>query len=178
MFAKKGLWPFGELDSILDVACGLALKSKYIPAKCRVGVDIYDKYFAHIEAHVPYVTIRYDVRHLLDIFQPKSFDVIIATDIVEHLEKEEALDMISQCEIIAKKAVILETPSGFVPQNIDILGYGGHEFQTHRSGWNQKELEKLGYSVFTRPYEMSEAKRHTELDVERQIELLDAIKML
>ena len=59
---------------MLDVACGLSLKSKYIPAQIRVGVDIYDKYFDNIESEVPYVVIKYDVRKLSDIFIPNSLD--------------------------------------------------------------------------------------------------------
>ena len=180
LFSKEKLWPFkeGEIVSILDVACGLSLKSKFIPAQIRVGVDIYEKYFSHIESEVPYVVIKYDVRKLREIFQPNSFDLIIALDVIEHLEKEESLDMIKQCEEIARKAVILETPLGHIPQNLDILGHGGHEFQTHRCGWETQELKDLGYEVFTRDYEMSNVKRHTEIDVETNIKLIDAIKFL
>ncbi len=180
IFSERNMWPFGDKDivSILDVACGLSLKSKFIPADIRVGVDIYEKYFEHIEADVPYVVLKYDVRKLSDIFVPKSFDLVIALDVIEHLEKEESLAMIKQCEQIARKAVVLETPLGYIPQNIDILGHGGHEFQTHRCGWEAEELENLGYTVITRDYEMSQAKRHTDLEVASHIKMIDAIKIL
>lgn len=180
LFMEAGMWPWKdeEIISILDVACGLSLKSKFIPAKIRVGVDIFEKYFEHIEADVPFVVIKYDVRKLHEIFLPKSFDLVIALDIIEHLEKEESLDMIKQCEKIARKAVILETPSGYIPQNLDILGYGGHEYQTHRCGFEKEELEKMGYNVLKRDYTMSNVKRHTELDVPTNVQLLDAIKFI
>lgn len=180
IFSDQNLWRFkeGEIVSILDVACGLSLKSKFIPATIRVGVDIYDKYFEHIEAEVPYVVIKYDVRRLEEIFVPKSFDLVIALDIIEHLEKDESLSMIKQCEEIAKKAVILETPKGYTPQDIDIWGYGGHTYQTHRCGWEPEELEGLGYNVIVRDYMMSDVKRHTELDVDPSIQLMDAIKFV
>jgi SAM-dependent methyltransferase len=180
IFGKADLWPWknGEIISILDVACGLSLKSKFIPAQIRVGVDIYDKYFDHIEAEVPYVVMKYDVRKLNEIFVPKSFDLVIALDIIEHLEKQESLDMIAQCEKIARKGVILETPNGYIPQNLDILGHGGHEFQTHRCGWDPAELEKLGYKVIVRDYKMSNAKRHDKLDIDPNIQLIDAIKFV
>lgn len=180
IFKNAGLWPWrnGEIVSILDVACGLSLKSKFIPSQIRVGVDIFEKYFDYIEATVPYVLIKYDVRRLKEIFMPRSFDLVIAADIIEHFEKKEALDMIKQCEVIAIKGVILETPLGYVPQNIDILGHGGHEFQTHRCGWEVNELEKLGYSTIVRDYKMSGAKRHTDIDVEPNIKLIEAIKQI
>ncbi len=180
IFSERNLWPFkdGDIISILDVACGLSLKSKFIPAQIRVGVDIFDTYFDHIEADVPYVVVRHDVRTLDEIFMQKSFDLVLALDIIEHLEKEESLSMIAQCEKIARKAVILETPKGFIPQNIDILGHGGHTYQSHRCGWEPEELEKLGYSVVVRDYQMSSAKRHTDLDVDPSIQLMDAIKLI
>lgn len=180
IFLKHKLWPFkeGEIVSILDVACGLSLKSKFLTAQIRVGVDIYDKYFEHIESNVPYVVIKYDVRKLNEIFMPKSFDLVIALDIIEHLEKKESLAMIAQCEKIARKAVILETPKGYIPQNLDIQGHGGHTYQTHRCGWEIKELEDLGYSVIVRDYQMSKIKRHTDMEVDPSIQLMDAIKFL
>lgn len=178
IFEAQGLWPWGDREfvSILDVACGLSLKSKFLPARIRVGVDIHEEYFKHIEADVPYVTLKLDVRELGRVFQPQSFDLVLALDIIEHLEKAEALALIADCERIARDAVILETPLGYVPQNIDIQGHGGDVWQTHRSGWEAEELEGLGYSVVRRPYRMADVKRHTEVDVAPDITILDAIK--
>lgn len=171
-------WKLPNDITILDVACGLSLRSQYIPASVRVGVDIYAEYFKHIQSTVPYSVVKYDVRKLSEIFVDKSFDLVIALDIVEHLEKEEGLELIKQCEKIARKAVIIETPLGYVPQNIDILGHGGHQWQTHRSAWLLKDFSKLGYKSNVRKYRMTSKKRHTEIDVDRDIKLIDAIKYL
>lgn len=180
IFADAGLWPWkeGEIVSVLDVACGLSLKSKYIPAQIRVGVDIYEPYFQHIQADVPYVVIKYDIRHLRDIFLPKSFDLVIALDIIEHITKEEGIELMRQCEDIARKGVIFETPKGYIPQNLDIQGHGGHEWQTHRSGWEPEEFTGHGYKVISRAYHMTDAKRHTDIDVERDVSLIEAIKYM
>lgn len=169
-------WKLPNDITILDVACGLSLRSKYIPASLRVGVDIYPKYFKHIKSDVPYAVLKYDVRKLDEIFAPNSFDLVIALDIVEHLEKDEAFQLIKQCEKIARKAVIIETPEGYVPQNIDILGHGGHEWQTHRSGWSVHDFERRGYETKLRKYRMTDKKRHTEIKINPEINLIDAIK--
>lgn len=179
IFEREGLWPWkdDEIVSVLDAACGLSLKSKYIPAQIRVGVDIHEKYFEFIESEVPYVTVKYDIRKLEEIFMPKSFDIVIALDVVEHLEKEESLDLLRQCEKIARKAVIIETPRGYVPQNMDIQGHGADEWQTHRCGWEVEEFQNLGYKTVVRKYAMQDVKRHTEIeDIDPNIELIDAIK--
>lgn len=167
-----------DFSSVLDVGCGLSLKSKFIKADIRVGVDIFPEYFNHIEAEVPYVVIKYDATRLHEIFVPKSFDLVIALDIIEHIEKSDAIFMIRELEKIARKAVILETPEGFVPQNIDILGWGGDRYQTHRSGWEKKELEDMGYEVRMRNYIMDDVRRHRTQEVLRDIRLMDAIKLL
>lgn len=180
IFKDAGFWPWkdNEIVSILDVACGLSLKSKFIPAQIRVGVDIYEKYFEHIESDVPYVVIKHDVRRLRDMFISKSFDLVLVLNIIAYLDKEDSLDMIKQCEDIAKKAVIIETPRGYIPQNLDILGHGGHEFLTSRCGWEVEELESLGYTAFTRNYTMSDVKKHTEIEVDTNIHLINAIKFM
>jgi hypothetical protein len=175
---RNNLWPFGPINSVLDVACGLSLKSKFLEPKIIVGVDIYSQYFQKIECSIPYTVIKYDVRHLLDIFQPRSFEVVYALDIIEHLEKHESLSLIEQCKIIATKAVVVETPLGYIPQNLDILGYGGHEYQTHRCGWEVEELQSLDFSCITRSYTMSNVKRHTEIEVDPQITFIDAIHFI
>ena len=180
IFSDHKLWPFkkGEIVSILDVACGLSLKSKFIPAQIRVGVDFYEPYFKHIESDVPYVVLKHDVRKLNEICVPKSFDIVLALDIIEHLEKKESLALLKQCEKIARKAVILETPKGYVPQNIDIWGWGGHSGQTHRCGWEPRELQRLGYKTIVRDYRMSDKKRHTKIAVDPNIQLINAIKFI
>ena len=181
IFKRANLWPWkeGEIVSVLDVACGLALKSKYIPAQIRVGVDIYEPYFEHIESDVPYVVIKQDVRKLRDIFVPKSFDLVIACDILEHLEKHETEGMLDQLEQIAKKAVLVECPKGFIPQDMDILGHGGDHWQTHRSAWEPEDLEKRGYKVLIRDYLMSNKKRHSTItDIDPHVQMLDAVKFI
>ena len=92
------LWPYkdGEIETVLDVACGLSLKSKFLGAKHIVGVDIYEPYLRAIQCATPYSVVKYDVRKLSDIFLSESFDVVYALDIIEHLEKEEGYAFLKQ----------------------------------------------------------------------------------
>jgi Methyltransferase domain len=176
IFAREGLYPKQRISTILDVACGLSLKSQYLEADIRVGVDIYRPYLAKIDAKVPFTTVVADVRKLDEVFIERSFDLVLMLDIIEHIEKDESLALLKTAERLAKVAVNIETPEGYVPQNIDIWGHGGDEFQTHRCGWEKAELEALGYQVLRRPYTMQNIRRHTEIDVPVDIHLLDGIK--
>jgi hypothetical protein len=176
IFTAAGLWPDRPIRSVLDVVCGLSLKSQYVPADVRVGVDVYRPYLQAVEADCPHVLVNAHVAELARLFLPKSFDLVMALDIVEHMEKDAALAMLRDCEQIARVAVIVETPSGYVPQDIDIWDRGGDHWQTHRSGWTAKDFESLGYAVLSRPYRMSDAKRHSTESVNSSINMLDAIK--
>ena len=178
IFAREGLYPKQKIGSILDVACGLSLKSQYLQADIRVGVDIYRPYLEKIDAKVPFTTVVHDVRKLDEVFIDKSFDIVLMLDIIEHLEKHESLALIETATRLARVAVIVETPEGYVPQNIDIWGHGGDEWQTHRCGWEKAELEGMGFKVLRRPYTMQNIRRHTEIDVPVDIHLLDGIKLV
>lgn len=176
IFERAELYPKQKISTVLDVACGLSLKSQYIDAEIRVGVDIYRPYLEKIDAKVPFVTVVHDVRKLDEVFMARSFDIVLMLDIIEHLEKDESLALLRTAERLAKVAVIIETPEGFIPQNIDIWGHGGDEWQTHRCGWEKLELEELGYKVIRRPYTMQNIRRHTEVEVPVDVNLLDGIK--
>jgi hypothetical protein len=176
IFERKGLYPTKKIKTVLDVGCGLSLKSQYIDAEIRVGVDIYRPYLKKIETEVPYVAINADALTIGNLFIPRSFDLVLLLDIIEHLKKTDALRLLCMAEEIAQVAVIVETPKGYIPQDIDIWDLDGHTYQTHRSGWEPEEFVARGYQVVLRDYMMSNAKRHTELDVDPHIVMIDAIR--
>lgn len=130
--------------SILDVGCGnnspLRLLSK--PYK-MVGVDGFDKAIAESKQrkiHQEY--ILGDVRKLTRKFDKKSFDCVIALDVIEHLTKEEGYIFLANLEKIAGKRVILVTPNGFIEQ------YKEHnKLQEHLSAWTTEDFQKIGYKV-------------------------------
>lgn len=178
IFEQKNLYPVNKIRTVLDVGCGLSLKSQYIDAEFRVGIDIYFPYLKKIGSKVPYVAVNADALQIGNLFLPHSFDLVLLLDIIEHLQKDDSMRLLSLAEKIARVAVIIETPKGYIPQNIDILGFDGHTYQTHRSSWEPEEFIAQGYKVVLRNYTMSKIKRHTELEVDPNIVMIDAIKRL
>lgn len=172
------LYPAGPINTVLDVGCGLSFKSQYIKAAIRIGLDVYRPYLEKVDASCPHVLINSPAADIDKLFLPKSFDIVLLLDVVEHIEKVEALVLIAKAEALARRAVVIETPSGYLPQNIDILGLGGDDFQTHRCGFEAEELKDLGYRIILRDYTLSDAKRHTTDVSPRTITMIDAIKRL
>lgn len=178
LFKSKKLFPKGKIKSILDLGCGLSLKSQYMTHDFIVGVDIYSKYLEKVSTKKNVALIKHDLKKISNLFLPKSFDIVLILDVLEHLNKKDSFKLLKDAEKIAKKAVIIETPLGFIPQNIDIWKLGGDKYQTHRSSWKVSDFEKRGYKYFLRDYKMSNVKRHTKIKSDINVKLIDAIKII
>lgn len=137
-----------ELDdckSILDLGCGSSSSIKYLQKNFySVGVDIFKPSIEKSKRegiHNEYILM--DVLDIDKIFQPNSFDCVLALELIEHLEKKDGIRLIEMMEKIAKKKVIIITPNGFLPQE----EYDGNIWQIHKSGWSAGEMRKRGYRV-------------------------------
>lgn len=164
-----------HVESILDVGCGLSLQSRFIETDDRVGLDIYQPFLERIETHVDYTAINADALDIDKLYAENSFDVVLLVYILEHLDKESGLRLMEMAEHIARRVVYVQVPHGFIPQNIDIWGEGGNEYQTHRSGWFPEEFMQRGYWTIERDYTMRDIKRHDRWRVEPKIKSINAM---
>lgn len=133
-------------ESILDLACGQGKPMELIKYKMKVkysvGVDLFEPYLKEARAkkiHTKY--ILGDIRKVK--FPPRSFDIVIASHVLEHLTKNEAWKVLSNMEKIAKKQVIMVAPIGmhYHPAS------DGNIYQIHKSAFIPKDLEERGYNI-------------------------------
>lgn len=131
--------------TVLDVACGTGIPMSTLNKfkQYRVtGVDLFEPYLQIVRKRDIYENaVKADIRNLP--FPEKSFDVVIALHIIEHLEKEEGIAFMRQLEKIARKKVIIATPNGFLRQD----GYDNNYLQEHKCGWYPEEMINYGYTV-------------------------------
>ena len=144
-------------ESILDVGCGGSgyeshkfddWWNRFVFFKKRVGIDIYQKEIDWRILHFPQDT--FIIMNAIDIdkqFGEKSFDVVHCQNVVEHLEKDKAIELIKKMEKIARKQIILGTPKGF--RQSDEATLARNPFEEHKFAFTKEELEKLGYNVIT-----------------------------
>lgn len=130
---------------ILDVGCGRFSSLQNLKKDCyKVGLDIYPPYIdksKKLLVHDRYVVG--DARNLP--FESDSFDCAVATEVIEHLTKEDGLKMIREMERVARKKIILTTPNGFLPT---YAGPDDNPRETHLCGYTAAELKKLGFRVW------------------------------
>jgi SAM-dependent methyltransferase len=74
----------------------------------------------------------------------KGFDVVIASHVIEHLDRDQGMEFLRALELTGRQLVYVETPHGFQPQ----AAWDGNPFQRHLSGWFPWDFEARGYTVF------------------------------
>ena len=133
-------------NSILDVGCGSNSPLRNISkVDYCVGVDIFEPWINKSEKdkiHDKYYKL--DVLKLDSVFTEKSFDCVVALDLLEHLTKEEGNKLLKSVEKLAKKKVIIFTTNGYVPQQES----DNNPWNVHKSGWTTNEMKQRGYRVF------------------------------
>ncbi len=73
----------------------------------------------------------------------RSVDGAVASHVIEHVSREDGLRLIAELERVARRASVVVTPNGFLPQR----PRDGNPWQEHLSGWTAADLQALGYRV-------------------------------
>jgi len=137
-----------DCESVLDLCCGFGEKLACTRAGFRVGVDIHKPYLdvaCKKWGNRIYFVWEDALSYAFSCAYP--FDGILLIDAIEHLEKQRGLDLISRCQEIAKRRLIVFTPEGVCPQDHDTYEMGGDYAQTHKSTWTAEEMRTLGFKV-------------------------------
>lgn len=148
-------------DTVLDIGCGVMQATMDTwkgyddgRIKCRsiVGIDAYRPYLERIK-DIPGVSAVEGNATDLSRFVDKSFDVCLALDLVEHLELADALHLMDEAERIARRKVLIFTPSEYYENaalgfdHILYSPYGKNELQRHRSLISQQAFKERGYQI-------------------------------
>lgn len=92
------------------------------------------------------IVVQATLQDCVNLFRPRSFDHICITDVIEHIERDEVLPLIEPLCRIARIAVHVMTPIGFVEQSgyrldgKDPWGLNGQVWQKHVSGWTPDDF--------------------------------------
>jgi SAM-dependent methyltransferase len=131
--------------SVLDVGCGAGSPlADFAAGRFTVGVDLsMPDLAAARRAGTHAALVRADARALAAVFRPASVDAVVALDLIEHLERAEALALLDALARVARRRIVVFTPNGFVPQP----PAPENPHQAHRSGFDVAELRARGFRV-------------------------------
>lgn len=135
--------------SLLDVGSGLCINLDQFQCNLILALEIHRPYLQKRKVNKPHIIpINADALQMNSLFLPKTISTVSLIDSIEHFTKDDGLKLLKMAEKIANKRVVIFTPRGFFPQKgFDLYQLDGEKFQEHRSGWEVKELLKLGYEV-------------------------------
>jgi len=139
----------GMYQKLLDIGCGNYGWNHYCfnfleKVQFKVGLD------ANIDRLRTYkgtdwVVLYYDLNEKLP-FLDKTFDICVCLDVIEHLPKDTAIDLILQMQMIGKDVVIY-TPEGFFDTLLHQKEYVYSDLDVHKCGFTAEELRDLGFHV-------------------------------
>jgi SAM-dependent methyltransferase len=131
-----------DTDRVLDVGCSVGTGSMVLEARPAFGTDIHLESLQQARAagrRAPVICA--DVVSLP--FADESYDVVVALDVLEHLDPDTGVRFIAELLRVSARDLIVLTPSGFDPQPAQ----PDQPWMEHRSGWTAGQLEDLGLDV-------------------------------
>ena len=142
------------VKTLLDVGCGKGLVGRFITRSGKyltVGAEIFKPDLKEARKNQSHnVFVQCDARSLP--FRRESFDVVLCSEVLEHVDKPEGIKLIQDLENIARRKVLLSTPAGLLPTDPETNRAHEEEnnpYQEHRAGWRANELKALGYRVYS-----------------------------
>lgn len=142
-----------DMETILDLGCGNGDFMKDISYGEKwniIGVELDKDSINRASQSYAYSKVtRGDITKLPNSIVKKKYDVVIATQVVEHLDKKNGLISLEKWEQLANKKVIISTSVGFI--KFDRVEKNRPEInvlQKHLSGWNVQEFKLKGYQVY------------------------------
>lgn len=140
----KGLFPT-DSKTVLDLGCGKGIAGELLNSNHSydfIGVDIFSPYVRICQKSGYYKkVIRKDLTKVN--LKRNSYDAILLLQVLEHLTKEEALELLDNVVKASRKCVIVSLPNGDCSQE----EYEENKHHEHKSKWNPKDLQKLGFEV-------------------------------
>src|SRR3990172_1409217 len=135
--------------TVLDLGCsdGALMAKINSDRKYKItGVDIFKPDLAKAKLTGVYQKLVH--KDIMQLKLKQKFDVVIASQVIEHLSKKEGRKLVDKMESLAGKRVIIGTTVGYLPYEPLQGDDSGNIHQEHKSGWQVDEFRKLGYKVY------------------------------
>lgn len=141
-----------DIKTILDLGCGSGDFMKDISYGEKwsiIGVELDNDSIDQARRSKIYNrVIKGNITKLSKSITREKYDVVIATQAIEHLDKKRGLISLKKWEQLADKKVIISTSVGFIKfDRVEKKGPEINVLQKHLSGWYVHEFQSRGYEV-------------------------------
>jgi len=129
-------------DVVLDLGCGIGGATGRLGA-VHVGVDVFRPYLDSVKREI--VVIEGLLPQCMSRFLDDSFDVVLMLDVLEHMQRSQAMFMLEDSKRVARRSVIAFTPEGFMEQDEEVgglapWGFNANEHQRHLCGLYREDF--------------------------------------
>jgi len=134
-----------DAKTILDVGCGQGEPMSFINKRRNfkvTGVDLFQPYLEKARRKAIYQDLI-NCNALSLPFEDKTFDAVICMELLEHLEQTDGILLLDELERVARKQILLTTPTGKYEQD----AYDGNSYQEHKFLWTPESLRSYGYKI-------------------------------
>jgi predicted TPR repeat methyltransferase len=143
-----------EISKILDIGVGsgiyakLLRNNKIINDITIVGVEIWKPYISKFNLNELYDTIIQEDARKIDYTKLGRFDLTFAGDVLEHMTKEEAINLVENILSISK-TLIISIPIIYMPQD----EYEGNPYEIHvKPDWSDEEVKECWNHYIKKSY--------------------------
>lgn len=141
----------GGVETLLDVGMGygysVRLLKPRLEVKFTVGVEIWWPYLledVHREAYD--CIVNGDMRQVLPCMRDNMFQVVLACDVIEHLEDKHSADFVEELKRVCADTLYMTLPIGPCPQGSAF----NNPYERHVSEWQDEDMFRFGFKLLAR----------------------------
>ena len=140
-------------STFLDVGCGYGkwgyLLRKYAPpssqARHITGIDVFEPHLRSLQTQHIYDELRCGDALQLP-FDDKSFDTVIACEVLEHLQADQGVILLRELERVARLCFIVSTPTFPCLRGGGDTQDGFNPYEAHKHIYSFREFKTLGFT--------------------------------
>jgi 2-polyprenyl-3-methyl-5-hydroxy-6-metoxy-1,4-benzoquinol methylase len=137
--------------SILDLGIGFGMYGAAVREWLDLGIKPYKTNLHGVESFQKYRSPLWELYEKVHIMQIQEvevaikFDAIIMTDVIEHFEKQEGIDVLNKIKtwISPGGILLISTPAIFYSQGAEY----GNDNERHLSLWKEDDFKNLGFTI-------------------------------
>lgn len=131
-----------DVNSILDVGCGDGHITNFLPKNIKVvGMDISESALKHVNKE----KVIGDITKMP--FEDNSFDLVMANDILEHINDIDHQKALNELQRVAKKYILITVPNNedIESKKIECKQCGNkYHINWHQRRYNEQYMKKIG----------------------------------